>query len=321
MKKLSVLLSIVLLACSLSLSAFAADEAVATITGATAKAGDEITLTVSVKNSPAIVGAQFIIGYDSAVMSFVSASVLDSSFFASCSDVAGANPVKITIANLGLVEKSGDITVASVTFKLADDVKAGNYTVSLSVPEAYNAKITPVRIPTEDSIVSVGSSDHTHSFAKEKGEKTVSAPVYTKFTCECGHAYTGKYGSPDVEVKMTVNSFTAYVNGLATTLDAAPVIKNSRTMLPVRFVAENLGASVGWDDATRTVTVESTLAFIEITIGSSVAKVNGEPISLDSPAYIDASNNRTYLPVRFVAENLGADVSWDDTTKTATLVK
>ena len=121
------------------------------------------------------------------------------------------------------------------------------------------------------------------------------------------------------EIKMTIDSLTASVNGESKTLDAAPIIRNSRTMLPVRFVAENLGATVGWDDATKTVSVKSADATIEIVIGATTAKVNGKEITLDSPAFIE--NSRTYLPVRVVAENLGATVAWDDATKTATLTK
>ncbi len=121
------------------------------------------------------------------------------------------------------------------------------------------------------------------------------------------------------EIKMTIDSLTASVNGEAKTLDAAPIIRNSRTMLPVRFVAENLGGAVGWDDATKTVSVKSADTTIEIVIGATTAKVNGKEIMLDSPAFIE--NSRTYLPVRVVAENLGATVAWDDATKTATLTK
>lgn len=123
------------------------------------------------------------------------------------------------------------------------------------------------------------------------------------------------------EIKMTVDNMTAYVNGTATTLDAAPVIRNDRTMLPVRFVAENLGATVEWNGTSQTVTVKRADITIEIVIGSAFAKINGANVVLDSPAYIDATNNRTYLPVRVVAENLGATVSWDAATRTATLVK
>ncbi len=126
--------------------------------------------------------------------------------------------------------------------------------------------------------------------------------------------------SPEkTEIKMTLGDLSAYVNGAKKTLDAAPVIKNSRTMLPIRFVAESLGASVLWDDVTRTVTVKSEAAPVEKVTGANTARVNGNEISLDSAAFIE--NSRTYLPVRFVAENLGASVLWDDATKTVTIVK
>ncbi len=121
------------------------------------------------------------------------------------------------------------------------------------------------------------------------------------------------------EVKLQIGNKTGYVNGVAKALDAAPIIRNSRTMLPVRFVAEALGATVGWDGATSTVTVTTDTTKLELVIGASTAKVNGATVTLDSPAFIESS--RTYLPVRFVAENLGADVQWDGTTSTATLTK
>lgn len=120
-------------------------------------------------------------------------------------------------------------------------------------------------------------------------------------------------------VKLTIGQTTGYVNGAAKTLDAAPIIRESRTMLPVRFVAEAFGATVGWDGATSTATVKTADTTIEITIGAKTAKVNGQTVTLDAPAFIE--NSRTYLPVRFVAENLGAAVDWDGATSTATLTK
>lgn len=121
------------------------------------------------------------------------------------------------------------------------------------------------------------------------------------------------------EVVLTVGSTAALVDGNAVALDAAPIIRNSRTMLPIRFVAENLGATVGWDGATSTVTITSEATTLEIVIGKATAKVNGEETALDAPAFIESS--RTYLPVRFVAESLGATVGWDGATSTVTLTK
>lgn len=134
-----------------------------------------------------------------------------------------------------------------------------------------------------------------------------------------GFDSSAKVAAGKTVVALTIGNRTGYVNDAPKALDASPVIRNSRTMLPVRFVAENLGATVGWDGATSTVTVKTATTTIEIVIGKTTAKVNGREVTLDAPAFIE--NSRTYLPVRFVAENLGATVAWDGTSGTATLTK
>ncbi|MBC7326154.1 MAG: copper amine oxidase N-terminal domain-containing protein, partial [Moorella sp. (in: Bacteria)] len=57
-------------------------------------------------------------------------------------------------------------------------------------------------------------------------------------------------------VQLTIGSNVLKVNGISLTMDVAPEIVNGRTMLPARFVAQALGASVGYDDANQTVTIE-----------------------------------------------------------------
>ena len=109
------------------------------------------------------------------------------------------------------------------------------------------------------------------------------------------------------EIILTVGSKNAIVFGESVVNDVAPVIVNERTMLPARFVAEALGAKVLWNSNTRTVSIIGEKA-IAITIGSDTAYVNGVAVKLDSPAFI--MDDRTYLPLRFIAENLGADVEW-----------
>lgn len=101
--------------------------------------------------------------------------------------------------------------------------------------------------------------------------------------------------------------------------DVAPIIVNDRTMLPTRFVAENLGATVEWDEATSKVTITKGDVVIELVIGAETATVNGETVTLDSPAFLE--NGRTYTPIRFVSEALGATVEWDEATQTVTITK
>lgn len=124
---------------------------------------------------------------------------------------------------------------------------------------------------------------------------------------------------------LTIGKNEASVFGEEKVSDAAPKLANNRTMLPARFVAENLGASVEWDGEKRVVTVTGKNiktgeeVVIVITIGAETATVNGESVKLDSPAFIE--NNRTYTPIRFISENLGADVEWDDEAKRVTITK
>ncbi len=126
-------------------------------------------------------------------------------------------------------------------------------------------------------------------------------------------------------VKLTIGSTTAYINGEAQTLDAAPINRNNRTMLPVRFLANAFGVAndgIKWDAATRTATLKNADVTIVVTIDAPSMTVNGQTVALDSPAIIE--NNRTYLPVRAIANALGVDnanIAWDAATSTATLVK
>ena len=127
------------------------------------------------------------------------------------------------------------------------------------------------------------------------------------------------------EVKLTIGSTTAYINGKAQTLDAAPINRNNRTMLPVRFLANAFGVDndgIKWDAATRTATLTNATTTIVVTIDAPTMTVNGQTVELDSPAIIES--NRTYLPVRAIANALGVsndNIAWDAATNTATLVK
>lgn len=217
MKKLSLVLAVVMTLCMLTVVSFAADGAVATISGAEAKAGDEITLTLAIKNSPGIAGTQFYIGYDSNVMSYVSGKGIDGNFFAAVSPEAGANPVKVVTANLSLNNIKGDITVAEITFKINDNAKSGDYDVTLSSVEVYGAPINeetgekdivPVQIGTENAVVTVkgtstatpGGPVHSHSYTKTVVEPAGAEPGYTLYECNCGHSYKGNYVYGDATV-------------------------------------------------------------------------------------------------------------------------
>ena len=115
------------------------------------------------------------------------------------------------------------------------------------------------------------------------------------------------------QIILTIDQKDAMVFGKKVTNDVAPKIVNDRTMLPARFVAENLGATVFWDGDQSLVTIigkneKDETVTISFVIGASVATVNGVEVKFDTPAFIE--NNRTYTPIRFISERLGAKVDW-----------
>lgn len=99
-------------------------------------------------------------------------------------------------------------------------------------------------------------------------------------------------------------------NGKIIKSDVAPYIKNERTMVPIRFISETLGYKVTWDKDKREVGISGKDTEISLKIDSTKAKVNGKELKLDAPASI--KKDRTFVPLRFVAENLKAEVKWDN---------
>lgn len=86
-----------------------------------------------------------------------------------------------------------------------------------------------------------------------------------------------------------------------------PVSEKGRVQVPLRGIGEALDANVGYSG--NTVTYQKTGKSITLTLGSNVAIVDGESVSMDTTA--KAVKGRTYVPLRFVSENLGVSVSWD----------
>ncbi|MGB9792141.1 MAG: copper amine oxidase N-terminal domain-containing protein [Thermacetogeniaceae bacterium] len=113
---------------------------------------------------------------------------------------------------------------------------------------------------------------------------------------------------------------TITINGVAKTMEAAPYIKDGRTFIPVRYAANAVGVSddnILWDGASKKVTILKGDRVVQMTIGSNVMTINGAAITMDVAPEIVAG--RTMLPVRFVAQALGANITWDEATQTVTI--
>ena len=185
-------------------------------------------------------------------------------------------------------EQSGTTTIEFSRKRVTGD------TQDKAIPASGNLKI----------IWAVGNADSVSPHAR-KGSATIDI------------------GAPaPIVLTFTIGSTNGTRNGTPVTLDAAPVIQNGRTLLPVRYVAEPLGATVTWTAGTRTVTIQRAGLTLALVVGRATAVVNGGNIRID-PA--DARvvpiilQGRTMLPARFVAEQLGCAVNYDTTTRVVTI--
>ncbi|MFZ5814253.1 MAG: copper amine oxidase N-terminal domain-containing protein [Bacillota bacterium] len=111
-------------------------------------------------------------------------------------------------------------------------------------------------------------------------------------------------------------AYLVYVNGER--LNLTPMARGGRTLVPFRHLAEFLGATVEWEPSTRTVTMTKGDQTVVLTIGESTALVNGQEVQLDVSA--DIFEGRTFVPLRFIAEALGADVDYDPETGAITVI-
>lgn len=121
-------------------------------------------------------------------------------------------------------------------------------------------------------------------------------------------------------IKLQINNPKITVNGVASSIDAQgtrPMIRNSRTLLPIRAVIEAMGGTVGWNGTERIVTLTVGDKTLHLMINNRYMWDGLGFYALDSVPII--VNNRTMLPVRAVAEYFGATVAWDHSTSTVTI--
>ena len=222
-----------------------------------------------------------------------------------------SNPVAGTDYEVtGLI--GDDALGGTVSLRYSDDLNTGAVGTAEIIPAATGIN------PNYEAIYERGTLQiRKRPSSSGGGESTVSNPIETPST-DNGKADSSEDGAKQEDstkqtvVKMQIDSKNLSVNGVIYEKDAAPVIRNDRTLVPIRFITESLGGKVDWNGITKTVTLTIDGKEIKMTIGKTLEKYGVAPVIIDG---------RTFVPVRFVADELGAAVAWDDATKTVTITK
>ena len=123
-----------------------------------------------------------------------------------------------------------------------------------------------------------------------------------------------------INATFTDGKATYTLNGETVEMDVAPYIdSNNRMLVPIRFAANAMGVSddnIQWNGYTQTGTISGAMGVVRVTVGSTNLITSNGTITMDTVAV--NTNNRIYVPVRYIANALGVSVSWDPATRTAT---
>ena len=281
------------------------------------KAGEEFAAVVNINQVKDFNAANYDIKFDSTILSLqkiedgqIGKQIIGISMWREI------EPGRIRVIHdlSGISGASGSGTLAKITFKclretsttisFENGVLSNIYAQEIAVTwiaeplqfkeDGKNSNITPPVTSTGGG----GSSQPTQKPAPKppQGETTPSQSL-----------------NPTTKnvIVLSINKLEARRDGKSFVLDAKPFIKPgaNRTLVPVRFISEGLGAKVEWLANSRQVKITDKDVTILLTIGSKTVLVNGRQTELDCPAEI--VNARTFAPVRFISETLGAAVNWD----------
>jgi len=228
------------------------------------------------------------------------------------------------ISSSPAISSDGTIYVGSIDGYL---YAIGTYTITASA--GNDGTITPsgnvtINYGNSKTFTIMPDSGYKISNVKVDGVSKGAISSYTFTNITSNHTIEATFEKEITQtvIILQIGKSTFTVNGETRYLDSPPVIKNSRTLLPIRAIIEALGGKIEWNGGEKKVTITVKDTIIELWIGKSIAKVNGidTPIdSTNSKVVPEIINSRTMLPLRFITENLGCDVQWEPNTQTITI--
>lgn len=256
------------------------------------------------------------------------------------------NTVTVTLKSVGTAkiavsaEGTANCEAAQATYDLtvqrkkssssSSDTSAPTYGVSTGKTENGEISVTPAKAEAGETVTIKATPDSGYQLDKMTVKDKNNSTVKLKKVDDNEYTFTMPVGKVSVDatfvqkdaaddsnaaeagktIKLQIGSRIANVDNEAVIYDAAPVIRNDRTLVPIRIITEALGGKVDWNGATKEVTLSINDKEIKMTIGKTLEKYGVAPVIIDG---------RTFVPVRFVADELGAEVVWDEATKTVTI--
>ena len=196
---------------------------------------------------------------------------------------------------------------------------AGAYTYGWYFYTLEQNSATPYQsqfVKYDNSAYRKGTNNHEQGTVISKSEYDSIVSSYKNYD------YITWYDIKDLSAinnLIPVQSISVTLNGNELSFDQPPVIKNDRTFVPIRAIAEGLGANVDWDSNNRLITINNGISDTMLYIDSAYCYINGIAFLTDAKPFIE--NNRTMVPVRLISQVLGCRVEWNGDTKSVIITK
>lgn len=294
-------------------SAATAEKVKITVGTVSGEQGDMVSLPVNIESKTPINSVTVRFSFDKDALEYINYAEIADKGDVNFNIMVGvistdASYFGIAAASATPVDANG--LLCKVRFNIKDAAKAGQSPIKViytDISASTESGSEKLEAETLDGYIDIkaASSGSSSGGGRKSGGGTISPITVIE--------------PNDGKLILKIGSKNAKAFGKDVENDVAPIIRNDRTMLPARFIAENLGATVEWNADEKKVTITNGSTVIEIFIGRTEAYINGVETALDSPAFIE--NDRTYTPVRFIAEALSANVEWNEETQEVTITK
>lgn len=172
----------------------------------------------------------------------------------------------------------------------------------------------------DDAVLLDPMGNFSHSLTLQKGANQFSLVAINKAGLKSETILTVEFLPKEVVIVLFINNSMGFIDDKRVFLDAPPFIHQNRTVVPLRFIGEAFGATIDWNAAHRTITLDILSKDLQIVliVDNKTAYVNGKKQELDIPPLI--KNSRTFVPLRFIGETLGCSIEWEASEQKITLV-
>lgn len=309
---------------AININASAAAGDVTVTIGGTAGIEDSVVVAKVVRAADVVAASAPVIRYDARSQAAGNLEITSTQTAGLSGVLVVALPSGATFTKAPKIEVTNTAgSVSTVTGTLSDDKDEVSFTAPANTRKVVvsGIQVDLDRVPMGTFTVDVkgGAVIDTVTGVAEKGISAVANNSVVGLTY--ASATIATVGSATAQTSVFTIGGTSYtVNGKTFAMDVAPVIKDGRTLLPLRFAAEAAGVDADqiiWDPVRKTVTLFRGDRVVQVTIGSTTMLINGAAITMDvTPEIMDG---RTMLPIRWVAMALRAQVDWNAEDKTVTV--